>query len=485
MSGRKTSEYTLNRERQQRAAALGSLQVQQRDLTALFHSIEHRRRALESCSGAHVAFGGLSASEWSKNVKSATSVLWTMISSTEQLQQGAKDCQSLSKIGNQLATAIEDTLRKVNELTTRIRSQEVELESAAREISEWLGDEPVENLKGSIPRIREFIRKGDLAAAESTLQKMKEHLGISRSAASQRQQEAIRTAKLDATRSMMASVANSCSNLSTYLNQTSKGLRDFFSADVIRFEKWKKQAEEFITRCRLDKESDLDSIIDKLVAFRNAGEGLGRLLEDNFVVKAGQIQAEYEIQLSHLGSKLEASEPLLKKWLTTSDLEMHAKQLKRLEGLLTRENFQDLRQELDSAAANLTAQIEASAKKEQAHERRIYLVSAIVEVCEEMGFRITEKPRLEDAANRGSRVRVVFDTGNRGEVVFALSLDSIEVDSCISGTHCFEEFQKLSEQLREGFGVETQFRGDESFQPRKIQKGALDEPTGGQHSANK
>jgi hypothetical protein len=483
MSGRKTSQYVLNRERQQRAAALSSLQIQQRDLTALFHSIALRRKTLEECSAASVAFGGSSISEWSKNVKSATSALWTLLSSTEQLQQGARDCQSLNQTGHQLATAIEETLQKVNNLTAAVRRQEMEVESAAHEISEWLGDEPVESLKVNIPRVREFIRKGDLAAAESTLQKINDHLATSRDAASQRQQEAIRTAKLEAARSIAASVASSCSNLTTYVKQTSHGLRDFFHADVLKFEKWQKETEEFLAQCRVGKDSDLDSIIDKLGAMRGAGEGLRRLLEENFVVKAGQIEAEYESQLSDLKSKLEASEPLLKKWLTASDFEMHSKRLQRLEESLTRDDFQTFRSDLAAADATLSGQVETASGQEQAHERRIYLVSAVVEVCEDMGFRMTEKPRLEDPSNRGSRVRVVFDTGNRGEVVFALSLDSIEVDSCISGTHCFEEFQKLSEQLREGFGVETQFRGDESFQPRKIQKGALDEPAGGQHSA--
>jgi hypothetical protein len=96
-----------------------------------------------------------------------------------------------------------------------------------------------------------------------------------------------------------------------------------------------------------------------------------------------------------------------------------------------------------------------------------------------MGFKELAPPRTEQPDDLKSRIILTVDTLNRGEVSFYLSLESIEADSCISQSHCFEEFGQLSAQLAEAFGVMTKFQmADGKSDPKLRRKGELEEPTG-------
>lgn len=483
MSGRKTSSFELNLARQERVSALGQLQTRQRELKELLQLFEMKRAVLASVSAASVATKHFAADDWRKSVRTSTSFLSNLLSSTEELRHGTATCVELIQSGTQLMETIEGTLNRVYGLQTRLKCLEMDVEGTAGLLSEWLGDAAVKSLKTETIRIMEVIRSGDLTAAETALIDTQKKLQSAGEEAVGLQQEAIRLSKLEAARSMAKIVVHRCNSLAEFVKQTPGGLKDFFNADVAQFQKWHTDTMRFISDSWIDKDSNLDALIEQLARMHTSGETVGRKLEESFVAQTGVIERECETHLSRIEAKLGANEELLTKWMPKAGIEVEKSRLNRMKGLLANRDFLTFQSECSAADADITREVDTAILREQSHEKRIYLVSAIVEVCEGMGFRMTKKAHLEDAMDRASSVCVTFDTGNRGEVMFAVSLDSIEVDSCIAGTHCFEEFQKLSEQLREEFGVETHFRGDDCFQPKKIRKGEMDEPTGSHQSA--
>lgn len=463
--------------------ALGLLQTRQRELKELFQRFEIKHSVLTKVSAASVETKHLAADEWRNSVRTATSFLANLLSSTDALYHGSTTCAELIRSGTQLIQTVDETLDRVYGLQSRLTALEIDVKGTEGLLSEWLGDAAVTSLKSQTSRIMESIRTGDLKAAETALTVTQAALKSAGKKAIDCQQEAIRLSKVEAARSIAKTVAKRCDSLAEFVKQSPGGLKDFFNAEMAQFQSWHAETMRFISDSKIEPDSDLDALIEQLAAIHKSGETVSRQLEESFVAQAGAIERECETRLTSLEARLGANEELLTKWMTKAGIEEEKSRLNRMKDLLVNRDIRKFQAECSAADADITREVDTAIEREQSHEKRIYLVSAIVEVCEGMGFRITKKAHLEDAMDRGSCVRVTFDTGNRGEVMFAVSLDSIEVDSCIAGTHCFEEFQKLSEQLREEFGVETHFRGDDSHQPRKIRKGELDEPTGSQQSA--
>ena len=77
MSGRKTSNYSYNRQTQERASALVSLQAQQRSLKLLLSTLEGQQKELMDSSQVSISHSGVSIDDWRREVSQATSVILT------------------------------------------------------------------------------------------------------------------------------------------------------------------------------------------------------------------------------------------------------------------------------------------------------------------------------------------------------------------------------------------------------------------------
>ncbi len=483
MSGRKTSNVAFNRPAQERASALAALQLQQRTLTTLLHRLEGQQKKLTESSGAVLQHSGGSIADWSRDVRSATSTIATMLSTTDQLREARLSCQLLLKSGEQLLAEIAATATKVSEIQSIIIQQEMAIGAVSKELTQWLGTGVVPSLHEELNRAKELTRDGDLTAAQALLINNKQKLTSDREAARKKEQDAIHHERVDAARSVAVVVASMSQSIQDYLRRTSSGLRSTFSDTVAELETWTKETDSYLSGCQISRNSNVDEIMEELALIRIAGETHQQKLNEVFVVLAREVELGCESKMNELFAFHQTHNSLIEKWVTEDEVEQITTRLGKLKELHYQNEFGLFNAEYLLTENSLKSKVDEICSLEEAHGKRIYLVSGLVEVCQEMGFSLIEKPRLTVPQNRRSPIQIRFDTGNRGEINFAVSLDAIEVDSCMGGTHCFEEFQKLSEQLREAFGVETQFRGDESFQPRKISKGEQDEPVGGSHTA--
>ena len=483
MSGRKTSNYSYNRQTQERASALVSLQAQQRSLKLLLSTLEGQQKELMDSSQVSISHSGVSIDDWRREVSQATSVISTMLSSTDQLRQASVNCDSLLKVGQQIKGAVAAAKKRVYELESAVIQHEAAIDGVYHELSQWLGQQSPEALRIALRQTRQQLANGNLSAAENSLAACREQLQADCNAAKKKEQEKLYQERVEGTRALAIAVAAVSKTLGDYVKRTPTGLRSTFTAAVAEFEAWQKDTDSFLSSCQISRDSDLDAVDQALNSMRASGEALRQMLNDVFVTQARKAEAECEFKFNELNALHRTHLALLEKWLSHDEVKNFSGRFETLEEFRNLSDFGAFEREYLTTETSLKSNVEEACQLEQAHEKRIYLVSGLIEVCQEMGFSMIDKPRLEDPGNRRSLVLAKFDTGNRGEVSFALSLDSIEVDSCMGGSHCFEEFQKLTEQLRENFGVETQFRGDESFQPRKISKGELDEPVGGSQTA--
>jgi hypothetical protein len=135
-------------------------------------------------------------------------------------------------------------------------------------------------------------------------------------------------------------------------------------------------------------------------------------------------------------------------------------------------DFKRAQDAVDDLSQRLTKLSEEAGKREEMHQRRLYILKGLREVCASLGFEEIGKPKYEKEGDFNSVVLHTVDTLNEGRVTFKLHLDNkIESDSGISLDACGDEFKRLSDLLKQTYGVETAFKrvsGEEG--PKRIVK---------------
>jgi hypothetical protein len=268
------------------------------------------------------------------------------------------------------------------------------------------------------------------------------------------------------------------------LNDTTRGVREHFAKEAATAELWLKSTNNLAALSDLDLSSSVSVLsqrLSKLQSIGSEGLALQASLEEAFVQQAGQLRAEAAKLIFHADTLLSRGDEIIRLWFGTEEVERSRATLDQARQDLEADRLEPASKSLNNLNADLITKLRLSENNESKHQQRLYILKALRKVSEEMGFQEIKPVPSDSEANddRKRRIAVTFDTFNRGEVTFYLSLESIEVDSCISPTHCFEEFSQLSEQLAETFGVITKFQTlDGEAAPSLIRKGELEEPNG-------
>ena len=116
---------------------------------------------------------------------------------------------------------------------------------------------------------------------------------------------------------------------------------------------------------------------------------------------------------------------------------------------------------------------------QQAHERRLYTLKGLRDVCSRLGFAEVGGPRYE--SQRGdSAIVLTVDTRSKGRITFKLGIDAqIETDSKMNPKYCASEFGRLSAELMTAYGIQSQFaRVEADAKPKRRTYDAEDEPEG-------
>jgi|GEM_PF-1426920 len=243
------------------------------------------------------------------------------------------------------------------------------------------------------------------------------------------------------------------------LNKASKGLRDTFAQEV-------KQAQGWVERLKLPDthslgmESDLSSLQSaesqlkqKVAEARRQQEALSVA----FSQKAGEMGRRTAQHLAELEQQLVGCRELVQLWWGEEQIQTWENTLRKAKQLLAQEEYHPLEKLIKEMAQELTQKMEASARREDKHQKRLYLLKALRQVCAEMSFEEVSGPHYKKDGYRGNDIIFTVDTLNRGKLAFTLSLEKISSFSEIADDRCFEDFGKLSEHLKDRFGVHTQF----------------------------
>ena len=274
-----------------------------------------------------------------------------------------------------------------------------------------------------------------------------------------------------------------CRGLTAQIQRTldlaTEGLKTTFEAEVQQASAWLREANRQ-TKAHWPSEPGNEALTARLGTLNGLsrrGERVLRALTMSFTQKAGEMEAALVDTLSQLQGLHQGYSEGIAAWLgdaATAELE---RSLGSAEDLLRRQTLKGAEDTLAHLEGTFRSRIAEMQELEHKHQKRLYVLKALRQVCVEMGFKDTE-PQYVDGAKRG-RIVYEVDTYSQGTVAFYLTLEGVTVDSCIADDMCLDEFDKLSTLLQEEFGVKTEFRPEDGRpDSRLIQRGEMDLPDG-------
>jgi hypothetical protein len=271
------------------------------------------------------------------------------------------------------------------------------------------------------------------------------------------------------------------------LSDASEGVKSHFAQEAETARQWLTKILSQSPSDPLSLSSDMTDLRDRSSQLQTAaqeGWQIHQRLGEAFVKQAGQLRADGARKLFAVDSVLNRGQGLLTSWYGEEEVQSLTVKLDHLRAILDMDRLEEVNTLGSALQQEVEDKVQAAENIESQHQRRLYVLKALRQVCSEMGFREIRDPYFEYADDRKSRIVLTVDTFNRGEVSFHLALDAIEANSCIADNYCYEEFSQLSNQLSDKFGVITKFQmADTEGSPRLIQKGEMDEPCGVEKSS--
>lgn len=200
----------------------------------------------------------------------------------------------------------------------------------------------------------------------------------------------------------------------------------------------------------------LDSIQGDVILLTVADETFGKI----------------EFLMQKLQHDIESRQSIIQKWMS-GDYQQFLKrqqdfeqQMHRIHQEIDKRHAEDAAKDLEQAEILLEQIITTHEKlvsesllREDMHCKRRYVLEALRNVCNQLGFDEISAPRYDREADFNSPILQSFDTMNEGRITFRLHLDShIESDTGIRMEVCENEFDKLSDLLSREYGVQTAFQ---------------------------
>lgn len=489
MSGRKCSNYSLDRAREIEANLANQVSAQLGDLRAVVGSVNSLSGGRPASIRTHHAELLSRLADWNaqalSGIESASRLRLGVGSSS--LQSALGRLASLVSTGRQLrdelVEVVEASRRAVADRTRRLRETESELAAREAFLAQWLGAAAAEPIRLEIHRARTAMSAEDLESTDEALRSGSRRLAELDKTAARREEEHVQQEQARELAAGLRTGEGRHQALSRMIESASEGLRRTFDDDVREVRGWLGEWRGHHARLTaLGPASPIDDLrrgLDLVKTTLQRGEGAESNLRAALEKQAPELRRRGEQRIQAVAEALESATELLGLWEPADQLEAFRRQLRDLEARLVADKLLEIDQPATRLEAEIGERLSRAAGLEDRHRRRLYLLKALRQVCADMGFGEIESPRLENESDRGSRVRLGIDTYNQGIVTFFLSLDSVEADSCISESFCLDDFNKLSTRIAEQFGVQTSFRmADGSPPPRLIRKGELDEPTG-------
>ena len=309
--------------------------------------------------------------------------------------------------------------------------------------------------------------------------------GLTASEIALRKEKAEKLKSIGKIAEMRRKLAGLSSTLKSTLQETPQGVKTTFEKEVAAGLSWIQRLEQMeIPNFTMD--SNLGAINEELAALENhfeIGHSTFDVLTGSLTQKADALEKSHYSSLAQLKCTYAGCQESIKTWFEIDTVNKIENLLIKTGDFLRQKQLSQAGSCLTEIESTVSSKIQEAQELEYKHQKRLYVLKALRQVCTEMGFEESE-PSFEKPGNR-NRIVYEVDTFSQGKIRFFLTLEGISSHSNIVQSRCLDEFDKLSASLDEEFGVKTKFKIlGEIPRERLIRKGEIDLPEGTQMERN-
>lgn len=266
------------------------------------------------------------------------------------------------------------------------------------------------------------------------------------------------------------------------LRQLPEGVKAAFPNEVGKAHAWLRMETPSATTSGAGMTSGaLQGVVSRMNAMEEQGREVHALLVEVKEVKRDAQARKLLAETEGHSARLEASAPLLSKWLPQRRAAMQ-EALGTLPARIEKGELNQAQSALAEIRANLRQTVEEAGGLETEDRERRSVLESLRNACMDMGWAEVGAPALQNPNDPAALIMYEVNTFAAGIMTFYLTLKNIRVDSPIpvGGDVCHKDFLTLSEKLLT-LGVETEFERIEvpDEEPKLAQSGELDLPDEG------
>jgi len=280
-------------------------------------------------------------------------------------------------------------------------------------------------------------------------------------------------------RNLHAALEGYIKSIKKLLDTASEGLKSSFPQET-------QQAERFLATTKVPNisEFNMNTSNSKITSTRDSISELCRKAGDIFKAlsiaytkKADELGKRRAGELAEVEQLLSGTRDLIASWFKEERVAQFESSIEDGHRMLESEQYHELESKIKELKRTIEEQAKEAEKLQEKHEKRLYFLQAVRQVCKEMGFGEIEEPHHEKEGDLSSPIVFLVDTYDLGLIKFHLALDKVTAHSEIVEGKCFEEFGELSRFLIEEFGFKQGFTdSDGNPIPLHKKKGELQEP---------
>lgn len=364
-------------------------------------------------------------------------------------------------------------------LDSKIGEIEAKLEANKEIIDKYVDQKDRNDVTSQLEKFKESIKKEDITkaeldSAEKGINALEEKTDKLIKMAQKREDEFIQKETVKRFTNVKKELDSIDYSLRYTIKSITEGIKEVINEEVNIAKEWLNQK---MTCLKISENKNVtDNIVSELNEMLKKGEDIKRNLE-KALEKASNLKDEIENDVSSIEVFFNGNKNLITSWLGREEVDKLENILEGLKIKVDKGYLRDIKGQIEELKKEIEDKANKARDLETKNQKRLYLLKALRQVCADMGFSEKMPPKYEKENDRSSRIILTVDTHNQGLITFYLTLDSISADSEIADNYCFEEFDKLSANLVEKFGIQTKFRRpQEEPKPKRIRKGELEEP---------
>ncbi len=467
MSGRKYSSYTLTNDRERVFRLQRNLKNVTDKIAVIMKECDELQQNISSHFRQRFPSIIKKLGEWHDRAIKFIDNVSTPPSEESILRTTITSAQDLQKNGEQLIAQCQNEWfrfqQRVSFLKDGLDQLREEFETRKELLTHW-NEEESRLYQHKLNEIETYFRKGEIERAESLLSSLADEID-----------QAIHEATIEQYQSTLKLLMDEAERVRHQFRTISlacpEGYRDTFSNTFAKADSWIQKVSSTLSRARQALTSQSEQTYEENIRLleQTLEEGKEILSDLSHVVyEEGPLkQNQLRRRIRRIRHFIDQHKTILESW-TSEETRRIQHEISEIEQLLREGFLNACESKLDKVTQDFEKILDRAKQLDQAHQKRLYVIEALQKVCSSLGFECVEGPVYEEAGNLKSRIKVVYDTFTQGYITFYFSLDEIEVDSQVEGSHCYDEFTKLSKELEEAFGVLTKFEGEHMKKPPRL-----------------